>query len=1213
MAKKHKKKREEWLGEDGLSRFKLTSRETSNTILGIFALVVSIFLLLGAFGSAGRAGNLAYELFSYLFGIGYYLMPIVFLLLSVSFLHERERNLAVPQLFGSALLFLSALGFVNLVSSKGGVVGVFLSKPLVSLFDVYLSAVLLVALIVVSILVIFDTNIRLDFAAMIRKLFGKKEKGEDETLPRESAAIEKAVEKMERQEAQPEPAQAKRKAEENDGFAPMIVRRSGKVWTPPPLSLLEKDNGRPGVGDIKANANLIKRTLLNFGIVVEMDEISIGPSVTRYALKPAEGVKLSKILGLQTNLELALAAHPVRIEAPIPGKSLVGIEVPNTAKSIVGLGSLLGEPDYAESDKPLFVALGKDITGRSIFDNIAKMPHLLIAGATGSGKTCAKDTYVFSENGMLTFEELCPLPLNSEVNYSLRVATRDGIETTSKNYNNGMCDFFKITTKEGLSIEVTDEHPLWVIEDGSMRWKNSGSIGTGDYVAISRGSKLFGELEKIDFIPSPNKTNKAREIKTPIIMTEELGLFMGLLTADGGLTIDHRVVYTQMEGEVLDIYIRLLKDLFGITAPIVAKSGQSNKAKDVIVNSKHLKEFLAHLGMTSARAQEKEIPRSIRQSRPEVIKAFIQGLIKNDGHVSRLKGLEITLANQKLLQQLQIMLLNFGIVSSVYRKKVKHYEENGYWRLSIYGGEFVIYAKEIGFLTEGEELRAKQILTLRRNTNKNIIPTLSPILKKLSLMYRTMFARLTNKGWLYQQNSPIPKYAFNNLKSYTNGDRNPSYGALEKILDFYKPLSDSTQYKEVSKIQKNTFYWAEVAAIEKTVGEGYDFEVPGSHSFVGNGFVNHNSVSIHAIITSLLYRNPPENLKFIMIDPKRVELTLYNGIPHLLTPVITDPKKAIMSLKWLAKEMERRYDLLEKASARDISSYHKNVLLPALEKSKKDDTDLPDSMPYIMVIIDELADLMQSYPRELESAVVRLAQMSRAVGIHLLLSTQRPSVNVITGLIKANIPARLALQVASQIDSRTILDSAGAEKLLGAGDMLFQSAEMSKPVRLQSAFIREPEVKAVTKYLKDAYADELQDEINFSAENTGNAIFSSGLGGEDDFGGDDDELYEEAKATVTGAGKASTSFLQRKLRIGYARAARLMDMLEERGIIGAGSGAKPREVISTGGYGEERFLTEKGQTLNTNSKGLTLGSETLRSPAELINSERFSPENGEEN
>ncbi|KKU88963.1 MAG: cell division FtsK/SpoIIIE [Candidatus Yanofskybacteria bacterium GW2011_GWA1_48_10] len=631
-------------------------------------------------------------------------------------------------------------------------------------------------------------------------------------------------------------------------------------------------------------------------------------------------------------------------------------------------------------------------------------------------------------------------------------------------------------------------------------------------------------------------------------MTKELGLFMGLLTADGGLTIGHRVVYTQMEGEVLDIYIRLLKDIFGITAPIIAKSGRSNKAKDVIVHSKHLKESLAHLGLTSAGAQEKEIPRSIRQSRPEVIKAFIQGLIKNDGHVSTLKGLEITLANKKLLQQLQIMLLNFGIVSSVHRKKVKHYEENSYWRLSIYGGEFVTYAKEIGFLTEGEKLRAKQVMTLHRNTNRNIIPTLSPILKKLSFMYRTMFARLTNKGWLYQQNSPIPKYAFNNLKSYTSGDRNPSYDALEKILDFYKPLSNSTQYKEVSKIQENTFYWAKVTAIEKTVGEGYDFEVPGSHSFVGNGFVNHNSVTIHAIVTSLLFRNPPENLKFIMIDPKRVELTMYNNIPHLLTPVITDPKKAILALKWVAKEMERRYDILEKTSVRDIDSYHQNI------KNEK-------SMPFIVVIIDELADMMQTYPRELEAAVVRLAQMSRAVGIHLILSTQRPSVNIITGLIKANIPARIALQVSSQIDSRTILDAAGAEKLLGAGDMLFLSGEMSKPLRIQSAYISEQEVKAVTKYLSDTYADELQSEINFSGENTSSAIFSAPLGEDDSYGGDDDELYEEARETVIQAGKASTSFLQRKLRIGYARAARLVDMLEERGVVGAGSGAKAREVI----------------------------------------------------
>jgi S-DNA-T family DNA segregation ATPase FtsK/SpoIIIE len=219
-------------------------------------------------------------------------------------------------------------------------------------------------------------------------------------------------------------------------------------------------------------------------------------------------------------------------------------------------------------------------------------------------------------------------------------------------------------------------------------------------------------------------------------------------------------------------------------------------------------------------------------------------------------------------------------------------------------------------------------------------------------------------------------------------------------------------------------------------------------------------------------------------------------------------------------------------------------------------------MPYIVVVVDEIADIMQSYPRELESAIVRLAQMSRAVGIHLILSTQRPSVNVITGLIKANIPARIALQVSSQIDSRTILDASGAEKLLGAGDMLYISGEMSRPTRIQSAFMSEGEVKAVVKYLSGMQTDGVPDEINISSGSIStdkNPIFESSF---DDDGGDaDDEVYEEARMIVIEAGKASTSYLQRRLKLGYARAARLMDMLEERGIIGPGDGAKPREVL----------------------------------------------------
>ncbi len=723
MAKKKKSSRDDQ-GASSIPSLQLISRETLNTILGIFSIVVSVFFLLAAFGAGGRAGAFSYEILDYLTGVGYYLLPVVFLLVALSLLHERERKFALPQLIGSSLLFLSGLGLVNLLSAKGGVVGALISEPLVNLFDVYVSALALLAFSTIAVLVIFDIPLKLNLG----KFFSKEKPAMGPDSVKENAAVEKALEKVaekEPRERVPEIRDMKTKKEETEpSFRPVFTRKSGKVWTPPPISLLEKDSGKPGVGDIKANANLIKRTLQNFGIVVEMDEISIGPSVTRYAMKPAEGVKLSKILGLQTNLELALAAHPVRIEAPIPGKSLVGIEVPNTAKTTIGLGSLLTEATYTNSDKPLLVAVGKDITGESIFADIARMPHLLVAGATGSGK----------------------------------------------------------------------------------------------------------------------------------------------------------------------------------------------------------------------------------------------------------------------------------------------------------------------------------------------------------------------------------------------------------------------------------------------------------------------SVTIHAFINSLLYRNPPENLKFIMIDPKRVELTLYNGIPHLLTPAITDPKKAIMALKWLGKEMDRRYDVLEKASVRDIGSYHKTIYFPALEKAKEGE-ELPSAMPYIVVVIDELADLMQSYPRELESSIVRLAQMSRAVGIHLVIATQRPSVNVITGLIKANIPSRLALQVVSQIDSRTILDAPGAEKLLGAGDMLYQGGDMAKPTRIQSAYIREAEAKSVVKYLKEAYADELQDEINFSVENTSNAIFSSGIGSEGG-DGDDDDLYEEARNTVMEAGKASTSFLQRKLRIGYARAARLMDMLEERGVIGPGSGAKPRDVIgaSPAGGADAEFAEAADET-----------------------------------
>src|SRR3989344_1003626 len=688
--------------------------ETVGWIFAISFFAVFILSMLASVGAAGSVGDAVFRALKILFGFGYFLIPLVFLMLSVSFARSIKHSFDTARTVGTLLFFFSSLAFLDLTfPGRGGGGGNFLHQPLVKLFEEYAASVILCAFIVISILVMFDTSIRLSYViGLFRKK--KEESDQPDIDTKKEARILSNGEPIELSKDRMTPTVIPKKTtttEEGD-FGIFKNTLLLKPFTPPPLSLLEKDRGKPEVGDIKANANIIKRTLQNFGIIVEMDEISIGPSVTRYALKPAEGVKLSKILGLQNNLELALAAHPVRIEAPIPGKSLVGIEIPNSVKTLVGLGSLLSQSGYNDSEKSLMVALGKSISGASIFANIAKMPHLLIAGATGSGK----------------------------------------------------------------------------------------------------------------------------------------------------------------------------------------------------------------------------------------------------------------------------------------------------------------------------------------------------------------------------------------------------------------------------------------------------------------------SVTIHVLINSLLFRNSPENLKFIMIDPKRVELTQYNKIPHLLTPVITDAKKVIMSLKWASKEMDRRYDILETNKVRDIESYHKNILSPALEKFRKNQphkstdsgSNPPDLMPYIVIVIDELADIMQAYPRELESAVIRLAQMSRAVGIHLILSTQRPSVNVITGLIKANIPARIALQVASQFDSRTILDNAGAEKLLGAGDMLYISGEMSKPIRLQSPFISETEVKKVVEYLVKNAEDEIPTEINLEANHSKNTLFESltGRGGEAE-----DDLYEEAREIVIQAGKASTSYLQRKLRIGYARAARLMDILEENGVIGQGDGAKPRDVL----------------------------------------------------
>lgn len=330
------------------------------------------------------------------------------------------------------------------------------------------------------------------------------------------------------------------------------------------------------------------------------------------------------------------------------------------------------------------------------------------------------------------------------------------------------------------------------------------------------------------------------------------------------------------------------------------------------------------------------------------------------------------------------------------------------------------------------------------------------------------------------------------------------------------------------------------------------------HMLVAGATGSGKSVCITALINSLLFNARPDEVKFLMVDPKMVELSIYNGIPHLLAPVVTDPKKAAAALKWVVREMETRYELFAAAGVRDIERYNR---MKALELGAEQSTSAP-TLPWIVVIIDELADLMMVAADEVEEAICRLAQMARAAGIHLVIATQRPSVDVITGVIKANIPSRISFAVSSQIDSRTILDAAGAEKLLGRGDMLYSPQGVNKPVRVQGCMVSDDEVQRVISFWKAQGRPEYLDPEGFTSAAFSGKVEGSGM---------DDELFVEAGRLVITMGVASVSYLQRKLKIGYARAARLMDLLEDNSIVGGYEGSKARQILLTIEEFEERF------------------------------------------
>ena len=670
----------------------------------ILMFVLGSVVAFSFFEKAGRAGQVIFRGLNFLIGKTIFFIPLLLILGGWIILRPQKKRIFSPIFYGILILTIGIsgiLGTQNLAENAGGWLGYLLSWPFLNYFGFWISIIVFSALVLIGGLIFWEFMPK-------KKISPEKvteEKGKEASASAVATAGEpagkpkfeiKSIEiPQKKKELVPE---EQKEALEQVRIPPPEFPREANRYKFPSVDLLDLKEETPSSGDIETSSLIIKKTLQNFGIEVEMSEVNVGPTVTQYTLKPSEGVKLSKIIGLSNDLALALAAHPIRIEAPIPGRALVGVEVPNKIRAKVKVGSLIASSQFQKSSFPLTFCLGKDVKGSFFYQDLDKMPHLLIAGSTGSGKT----------------------------------------------------------------------------------------------------------------------------------------------------------------------------------------------------------------------------------------------------------------------------------------------------------------------------------------------------------------------------------------------------------------------------------------------------------------------IALNSLILSLIYRNSPKILRLILIDPKRVEFPVYNDLPHLLTPVILNAQKAINAISWLTGEMERRFEVLQESRTRDISSYNK-LMKEKPEMAKQGFI----VMPYIVLIIDELADLMASRGREVEAGIVRLSQLARAVGIHLVVATQRPSVEVITGLIKANISSRIAFQVASQIDSRTILDMAGAEKLLGWGDMLFISAELSRPKRIQGSFVSSSEIKKVVNFIKKENVEEEKQEMEESLER---GLIEEERGKLPGVSFEEDPLYEEAKSVVVEYRKASSSLLQRRLKIGYARAARLLDILEERGVVGPGEGAKPRKV-----------------------------------------------------
>ena len=914
-------------------------------------------------------------------------------------------------------------------------------------------------------------------------------------------------------------------------------------YTLPPIALL-----KPGtVHRVRTRANdgmvdALSAVLDQFEVDAQVTGFTRGPTVTRYEIELAPAVKVERVTQLSKNIAYAVKSADVRILSPIPGKSAIGVEIPNTDRDIVSLGDILRSPVALADQHPMVVGLGKDVEGRTVIANLAKMPHMLIAGATGAGKALALDTPIPTPAGWTTMGDLEP----GDAVFDDRGQPCMVIAATPVMHDRPC---YEVEFSDGTVVVADAEH-LWQTQTAAERGRRSKVPRGGLYWPAEDVSRVTSRTEEV--LAEPDRPVTTAEVLADVGAQFKnvlywLAVRMPKEGRNARLTYrrNRRTVSFWAQTYSRQLIYKSLADRIAMPAGYSHRREYGNEPVTTaeIAASVRVRGRINH---SIAVCEPLDYPEQDLPVAPYTLGAWL-----GDGHSATAR---LTCADHEIVDGIraegyavtrQGAPLNYGIreqtggsawheagagftahLRSMDVIGNKHIPER-YLRASIEQRRHLLaglldadgYCSPYGAVdfTGTNERLARDVLDLVLGLGYKATLRTKPCKgrpESTSTAYTISF----------RPHHPVFRVA---RKLVRQTAVNPRSAARQRYIVDVRPV-DSVPVRCIQVNSPRRLYLASRSCIP-----------------------THNSTCINGLITSILLRSTPDEVRMVLIDPKRVELAAYSGVPHLITQIITNPKKASDALQWVVGEMERRYDDLAASGFRHMDDFNKAVRAGRVTAPPGSErVYMP--YPYLLVIVDELADLMMVAPRDVEDAVVRITQLARAAGIHLVLATQRPSVDVVTGLIKANVPSRLAFATSSLTDSRVILDQPGAEKLVGQGDALFLPMGTSKPIRLQNAFVTEKEIREVVAHCKKQAEPTYRDDV----------VAAAGKQREIDADiGDDLELLVQAAELIVSTQFGSTSMLQRKLRVGFAKAGRLMDLLESRGVVGPSEGSKARDVL----------------------------------------------------